>query len=148
MKTILYVDDELNNLEAFKAAFRRDFEVHLASSAEEARIILSTKEIAVLVTDQRMPNETGTQLLRKAVERYPDQIRILITAYSDTEAIVSAINEGYIFKFHQKPWKEEQLRASLLEACNKYNQIVALKAKEKKYKQLLEEITRSNLKKD
>jgi two-component system, sensor histidine kinase and response regulator len=148
MKTVLYVDDEKNNLDAFKAAFRRDFEVHLASSAEEARKILMHHEIAVLVTDQRMPSETGTQLLRKAVATYPDQIRILVTAYSDTEAIVSAVNEGFIFKYHKKPWDEAELRRSLTEACEKYNRIKELTEKERRYKKLIDEINETILKKE
>jgi DNA-binding NtrC family response regulator len=148
MYTILYVDDEVNNLEAFKAAFRRDFRVLLASSAEEARQIMAQHEIAVLVTDQRMPSEKGTQLLRKAVETYPDQIRILVTAYSDMEAIISAINEGYIFKYHKKPWDEEALRNSLNEACENYSHLKELKEKEKHYKELLDEISRNILKRD
>ncbi len=147
MKNVLYVDDEANNLEAFKAAFRRDFDVFLASSADEARQILSDNEIAVLVTDQRMPTETGTQLLKKAVEAYPDQMRILVTAYTDMEAVVSAINEGYIFKYHKKPWDEDALRESLKQACENYNLIKELKAKEYKYKALLDEINRDILNK-
>ncbi len=148
MKTVLYVDDEVNNLEAFKAAFRRDFSVFLASSAEEARQIMAQHEIAVLVTDQRMPAEKGTQLLRKAVETYPNQIRILVTAYSDMEAIISAVNEGYIFKYHKKPWDEEALRNSLHEACKNYKHLKELKEKEKYYKELLDEIGRNIRKKN
>lgn len=141
MKAVLYVDDETNNLEAFKAAFRRDFDVFLASSADEARQILDANEIAVLITDQRMPSETGTQLLRKAVEKYPDQVRVLVTAYSDMEAIVAAVNEGYIFKYHKKPWNEGELRLIIHEACEKYHRIKELKNKEIRYKEILKELS-------
>lgn len=140
MVNVLYVDDEVINLEAFKAAFRRDFQVFTASSAEEARGILNENEIAVLVTDQRMPTETGTQLLKKAVQAYPDQLRILVTAYADTEAIIAAVNEGFIFKYHRKPWNQEDLRDSLHQAASAYQKIKDLKAKEERYKELLKEI--------
>ena len=78
---ILYVDDEENNLFAFKAAFRRYFMVYTTVSADEAKIILAKNEIHVLITDQRMPGTLGTELLAEVVKEYPDQIRILLTAW-------------------------------------------------------------------
>lgn len=110
---VLYVDDEENNLTAFRATFRRDFTVFTAISADAAQIILSENEIHVLITDQRMPGTLGTQLLEKAVSEYPDQIRILLTGFSDMDALSDAINKGQIYKYLQKPWNDEELKETI-----------------------------------
>ena len=113
---VLYVDDELENLNSFKACFRRDFNVILSSSALEARSILESTDIHVLVTDQRMPGTTGVVLLSESVKLYPNVSRILLTGYADFEALVEAINIGRIFKYLEKPWDEEKLKSCILEA--------------------------------
>ena len=80
---VLYVDDEVNNLEAFRATFRRDFNVFTAISAKEAEGILDAEnDIHILITDQRMPLKSGTELLAESVRKYPYQIRILLTAHA------------------------------------------------------------------
>ena len=99
---VLYVDDEENNLVAFKATFRRNFKVFTALSAVDAKNILAENEIHVLITDQRMPVTTGSELLAQAVLDYPDQIRILLTGYSDIDALKDAINLGQIYCYLQK----------------------------------------------
>lgn len=110
---VLYVDDEANNLQSFAAAFRRDFTVFTALSAKDAELILSSNDIHVLITDQRMPVKTGTELLAEAVKKNPDQIRILLTGYTDIEALIDAINNGHIFKYLQKPWNEDELKTAI-----------------------------------
>lgn len=117
---VLYVDDEENNLTAFRATFRRDFTVFTAISADAAQIILSENEIHVLITDQRMPGTLGTQLLEKAVSKYPDQIRILLTGFSDMDALSDAINKGQIYKYLQKPWNDEELKETIRQAHQIY----------------------------
>jgi response regulator RpfG family c-di-GMP phosphodiesterase len=117
---VLYVDDEKANLEAFKACFRRDFEIFLAIGAGEAKTILEKDGIHVIITDQRMPEVLGTELLEFAVRKYPLQSRILLTAYSDMEALAAAVNKGRIFRFLQKPWNEDELRNSIIEAHEVY----------------------------
>jgi response regulator RpfG family c-di-GMP phosphodiesterase len=117
---VIYVDDEENNLLAFKAAFRRDFNVFTALSADDAQIILNTNEIHVLITDQRMPHTLGTELLAKAVKDNPDQIRILLTGFSDIEAIKDAINRGQIYHYLQKPWNNDDLRQTIIDAYEVY----------------------------
>src|SRR3954468_3027827 len=107
---VLYVDDEDNNLLSFKAAFRRDFNVFTAISADEGKKILAQNEIHVLITDQRMPGTLGTELLAQAVKENPDQIRILLTGFSDIEAIKDAVNRGQIYHYLQKPWNDNELR--------------------------------------
>ncbi|MDB5257495.1 MAG: Chemotaxis protein CheY [Chitinophagaceae bacterium] len=118
---VLYVDDEENNLNAFKASFRRDFKVYTAISADDAKVILAETEIHVLITDQRMPGTTGTELLAQAVKDFPDQTRILLTGFSDIEALKDAINLGQIFCYLQKPWNDEELKQTIKRAYQVYN---------------------------
>lgn len=118
---VLYVDDEENNLLAFKASFRRFFNVFTAISADEGKKILAETEIHVLITDQRMPGTLGTELLAQAVKDYPDQIRILLTGFSDIEAIKDAINRGQIYHYLQKPWNDAELQKTISEAFQVYH---------------------------
>lgn len=134
---VLYVDDEENNLLAFKASFRRFFNVFTAISADEGKKILADNEIHVLITDQRMPGTLGTELLAQAVKDYPDQIRILLTGFSDIEAIKDAINRGQIYHYLQKPWNDTELQTTINEAFQVYH----LK---KKQQELSEQLIRTN----
>jgi response regulator RpfG family c-di-GMP phosphodiesterase len=118
--SVLYVDDEENNLIAFKASFRRDFKIYTALSALEAKEILSKNLIHVLITDQRMPVTNGSELLRQAVKENPDQMRILLTGFSDFDALTDAVNEGKIYRYLQKPWDDTELRNVIIEAYEIY----------------------------
>lgn len=103
--TILYVDDEPKNLTAFRASFRRDFRILTAPSGEEAlRLLQEEPAMAVLITDQRMPGMTGVELLAQARALSPDTKRIILTGYSDMQAIVQAINDGQAYYYLTKPW--------------------------------------------
>lgn len=117
---MLYVDDEENNLTAFKASFRRYFNIFTAISAEEGKTVLNQHEIQVLITDQRMPGTLGTELLAQAVKEYPDQVRILLTGFSDIEAIKDAINRGQIYHYLQKPWNDEEVKKTIEDAFKIY----------------------------
>ncbi|MES2513313.1 MAG: response regulator [Bacteroidota bacterium] len=112
---VLYVDDEKDNLRAFTATFRRSFNVITALSSSDAELALANQDIHILITDQRMPVKTGTELLAHAVKKYPDKIRILLTAYADITCLEDAINIGHIYKYFKKPWHEEELRAAIEE---------------------------------
>ncbi|MFK7971482.1 MAG: histidine kinase [Bacteroidia bacterium] len=107
---ILYVDDERQNLVAFKATFRTDFTVHIAQSGQEALDILKKHPVDIVVTDQRMPEMTGVELLTQILEKYPDTIRMVLTGYSDMGAIINAINKGSIYYYIAKPWKPDELK--------------------------------------
>jgi DNA-binding NtrC family response regulator len=121
MKGVLYVDDEINNLNSFKAAFRRDFEIYTASSAKEGRKILDTNEIGVIITDQRMPGMTGIEFLESILPVYPDTIRILLTGFSDINAVMDAINRGQVYKYLVKPWQNDELKMYIENALEIYN---------------------------
>lgn len=146
---VLYVDDEENNLIAFKAAFRRDFKVFTAQSADEARDIVKNNEnFDVIITDQRMPKETGVEFLVSILDSYPDPIRILLTGYSDIEAVIDAINEGQVYRYITKPWNEEDLRNTIKNAAEvhrlrKQNEILLQKLE--KANQQLEFLLRQKL---
>ncbi|MEL6251375.1 MAG: adenylate/guanylate cyclase domain-containing protein [Bacteroidota bacterium] len=131
--TILYVDDEVDNLRVFKAAFRRKYKIELASSAEEGIRILKEKPIDLIITDQRMPEITGVEFLKKVVPLYPDTVRMVLTGYSDLSAIVEAINLGQIYRYIGKPWDEEELNVAIENA----RQLSRLK---KKNRELLAEL--------
>lgn len=117
---VLYVDDEPNNLTSFKASFRRDFQVFTAENAAEGWEILKSNEIAVIITDQRMPEITGVEFLESIIPEYPDPIRILLTGYSDIEAVIDAINKGQVFRYINKPWDEQELKMTIQNAYEYY----------------------------
>ncbi|HEV7381370.1 MAG TPA: response regulator [Dyadobacter sp.] len=108
--SILYVDDEINNLNSFKAAFRRDFKVLLASSGQEGLAMLETNVVHVIITDQRMPEMTGVDFLIEVLKKHTDPIRILLTGYTDINAVIDAVNKGHIYYYLNKPWDEQQLK--------------------------------------
>jgi response regulator RpfG family c-di-GMP phosphodiesterase len=114
--SILYVDDEENNLISFKATFRLKYNVFIAISGADAIDILDKNLIHVIITDQRMPNMTGVEFLEKVIEKYTDPIRILLTGYTDMNAVVDAINKGKIFHYLTKPWNEEELDKTIARA--------------------------------
>jgi len=118
---VLYIDDEVNNLNSFKAAFRRDFEIFTASSAKEGRKILDSQEIGVIITDQRMPGMTGIEFLESILPIYPDTIRILLTGFSDINAVMDAINRGQVYKYLVKPWQNDELKMYIENALEIYN---------------------------
>ncbi|HXD94772.1 MAG TPA: response regulator [Bacteroidia bacterium] len=130
---VLYVDDEENNLNAFKASFRRYFNIYTAVSATEATVILNANQIHVLITDQRMPGTLGTELLAQVVKEYPNQIRILLTGFSDIDAIKDAINRGQIYHYLQKPWNDIELKETIESAFKVYD----LKQKQQKLNEQL-----------
>ena len=118
---VLYVDDEENNLVAFKASFRRYFNIFTAISVDEGQKILAEKEIHILITDQRMPDKLGTDLLAQAVIDFPDQIRILLTGFTDIEALQDAVNRGQIYHYLHKPWIDDKLRTTIEVAYKVYS---------------------------
>ena len=109
MIKVLYIDDELNNLAAFAAAFRRKFEIYTAPSAAEGLKILERNEIHVILSDQRMPEMTGIEFFESIIDKFPAPIRILITGYADIDAVIGAINRGEVYKYLEKPWDEATL---------------------------------------
>ncbi|MDR7129298.1 response regulator RpfG family c-di-GMP phosphodiesterase [Algoriphagus sp. 4150] len=113
---ILYVDDEDNNLQAFKATFRRDYKIFLAINAKDGREILDQEEMDIIITDQRMPEESGVEFLESIIPIHPNPIRILLTGYTDIQAVIDAINKGQVYHYLTKPWEEDYLRTVIKNA--------------------------------
>ncbi|MDB5156335.1 MAG: hupR [Mucilaginibacter sp.] len=130
--TILYVDDEENNLFSFKAAFRIKYQVYTAISGDEALKMLGEKPVHIIITDQRMPNMTGVEFLEKVIEKYPDPMRVLLTGYADMGAVVDAVNKGKIFHYLTKPWNEEELDMTITRAYDAYLEKLRLKEENEK----------------
>ncbi len=110
---ILYVDDEATNRIVFEQTFGKKFRVKAVDSGEKALAILATEPVSVLVTDQRMPTMSGRELLALAKVQSPDTVRIIVTAYSDLEPILSAVNEGLVVRYLIKPWDRAELEGIL-----------------------------------
>ncbi len=115
--SILFVDDEKRILTALRSIFRREYHVHIANSGDEALDILSKNTIDVIVSDQRMPNMLGNELLAKVHQQYPKTMRLLLTGFMDKEAIIKTINEGEIYRFINKPWRNDEIHQTIAEAA-------------------------------
>jgi DNA-binding NtrC family response regulator len=120
---ILLVDDEPEMLFSLRGLLRRDFELYTAQSGPEALEILKRHPVHVIMTDQRMPEMTGVELLRRARGESPEAIRIVFTGYADIKSVVDAINHGQIYRYLTKPWDPDELCAMLHEACAQYDRI-------------------------
>ena len=118
---LMVVDDEPDNLDLLYRTFRRDYQVYKANHAFGALEILDQfGEMAVIISDQRMPEMSGTEFFSRTVERFPDTIRILLTGFTDVEDLVDAINSGQVFKYITKPWNPDKLRALVEQAADTY----------------------------
>ena len=120
-RDLLYVDDELDNLVVFEAAFDDDFNIRSTNSAEKALQILENDLIPVVVADQRMPGMSGTELFGILRQRFPQTKRVLLTGYTDPDAMADAINEGQVFHFVKKPWDRGFLFSILVRAFQAYD---------------------------
>ncbi len=114
---ILLVDDEERILRSLSMLLRTQYQIFATSDGHEALRILQQEKIHVIISDQRMPIMTGTELLSKAKEIAPDTIRILLTGYSDADAALDALNDGEIFRYINKPWGPKELRDTIAQAA-------------------------------
>jgi len=117
---LLIVDDETANLRLLERLFSREFQCLTASSGPEAIRLLEKHDIAILITDQRMPEMTGIELLKQTALLRPHMVRILLTGYTDVEALVEAINSGLVYMYITKPWNNEDLKIRVNRACEHY----------------------------
>jgi len=117
---ILAVDDEQSSLNAIYRTLRREYDVILSLNGQSALEVLKGQKIAVILGDQRMPEMTGVEFFKKSLGVQPGAVRILITGYSDIEAIIQAINEGQIFYYINKPWEPDDLRIIISRAAEQY----------------------------
>src|SRR6185503_920226 len=104
---VLFVDDESENLTLFKLAFGDDFEVLTAAGGAEAIAVLERTDVGVLVSDERMPGMTGIELLSETFRRWPDTVRVIVSAYGDAARLLAAINRGHASEYILKPWNSD-----------------------------------------
>lgn len=107
---ILYVDDERYNLTTFTSTFRKRYTIFSALSGKDAIEILKKENIDIIITDQRMPEMTGLQFLEAVLHEFPSPVRMILTGFSDIEAITNAINNGSVLRYITKPWNEDELK--------------------------------------
>jgi CheY-like chemotaxis protein len=118
---MLVVDDEPDNLDLLYRTFRRDFHVLKAESGIQALQLLSDEgEVAVIISDQRMPEMKGTEFLSRTVPKFPDTMRIILTGFTDVEDLVEAINSGQVYKYITKPWDPNELKTVVQRAAETY----------------------------
>jgi CheY-like chemotaxis protein len=118
---MLVVDDEPDNLDLLYRTFRRDFNVLKAESGVQALEILKAEgEVAVIISDQRMPEMKGTEFLSRTVPEFPDTVRIILTGFTDVEDLVEAINAGQVYKYITKPWDPDELKIVVHRAAETY----------------------------
>ncbi|HSX69768.1 MAG TPA: response regulator [Pseudomonas sp.] len=113
---VMFVDDEERILRSLALQFRRDYEVLVESDPRRALERLKSEPVHVLVSDQRMPQMSGSELLAQAAELQPNAVRILLTGYSDLDAAIEALNSGGIFRYLTKPWEPQEMAATLRQA--------------------------------
>lgn len=119
---MLIIDDEVENLNLLRRTFIREYSVYSADNAKDALIILNEKPgISLIISDQRMAEMTGTEFFKTIAKDRPDIMKILLTAYTDMEALVEAINEGQIYKYITKPWDPEELKLTIKRAFEVYD---------------------------
>jgi len=118
---ILVVDDEVANLRLLKRVLGRDYEVLEADNAAHGLELLAAHDVSLIITDQRMPGMTGVQLLEQSLDVRPHAIKILLTGYTDAEALIGAINEGHVYKYVPKPWDSTELKLTVKRALESYD---------------------------
>src|ERR1051325_7012882 len=117
---VLVVDDEQDNLDAFRFNFGKSFQLLYAASGEQALEIAKAEDVAAVVTDQRMPRMTGLELLRAVRDVRPDAVGIIVTAFTDVEVLIEAINLGRIYRYVTKPWDSKEMRGILTQAAERF----------------------------
>ena len=120
---IMIVDDEVVNLRTLERLFRRDHQVLLAQSGAEALTLLEQHDVALLISDQRMPEMTGIELMKRTVALRPHMVKILLTGYTDVGELIEAINCGLVYRYLTKPWKNDDLRITVGRALENYELI-------------------------
>ncbi|MCA0314755.1 MAG: HD domain-containing protein [Candidatus Melainabacteria bacterium] len=117
---ILVVDDEVPNLRLLRRVLSEDHDIFEATGGKEGLEILEKESISLIITDQRMPSMTGVQLLEQSLTLRPDAIKILLTGYTDVQALIDAINAGHVYKYIPKPWDADELKLTVRRALEAY----------------------------
>lgn len=117
---IMIVDDEPANLRTLERLFRADYQVVTAASGGDALALLEQHDVALLISDQRMPAMTGIELMTRTVALRPQMVKILLTGYTDVGALIEALNSGLVYRYLTKPWNNADLRVTVSRALEHY----------------------------
>ncbi len=143
--TVLCVDDEVNILHSLKRLLRKEsYRVLTASSGADGLKVLKENDVQVVISDQRMPEMSGTEFLAKVKENHPDAIRIVLTGYTEVDSITAAINKGHIYKFILKPWNDQNLKLEIKQGVEQYDLVQSNKRLHEEVMQRNEELKRIN----
>ena len=143
--TVLFVDDEENILNSLKRLLRKEgYRLLTASSGPEALELLGKNDVHVVISDQRMPDMSGTEFFARAREEFPEAIRIILSGYTDVDSITESINKGHIYKFLLKPWNDETLKLEIRQALEQYELRQANKRLHEKVLEQNEELKEMN----
>ncbi|MBI2950861.1 sigma-54-dependent Fis family transcriptional regulator [bacterium] len=126
---ILVVDDETDILDSLRLTFEDDYEVLTAVGGARGLEVLEKSEVAVMIVDQRMPGMSGTEFLARAVPLAPKAIRIMLTGYTDMDALIAAVNSGQIYRYIAKPWEPEALKVDIRRAVESYEMVIELEGR-------------------
>ncbi len=118
---VLLVDDEQDNLDAFRFNFKGSFHLHTALSGAEGLELLEHRDVAVIITDQRMPRMSGTEFLRRARDLRPDAVGIILTAFRDEDVLMEAIKLGHVYRYVLKPWDRDEMQAIVSQALERFH---------------------------
>ncbi|MCB0795685.1 MAG: response regulator [Flavobacteriales bacterium] len=132
---VLFVDDDAPNRQAFQAAFRKVFQVLTAGNREEAWAFLRSRKVDVVIADERMPGTAGHELLKQVKESFPTIRRMVVTGYSDIQAVIKAVNEAGIVRYFPKPWNVDEIARAVRDA---YSEIRSEQEQKALHAQLLE----------
>ncbi|MBI2803939.1 MAG: hybrid sensor histidine kinase/response regulator [Planctomycetes bacterium] len=135
---LLVVDDEPDLVDSVRDLLRFDYRVLGATRASEGLALVEKEDVQIIMSDQRMPEMTGVELLQRVRQSHPDTIRLLFTAYADLGAVIDAINQGNVYRYISKPWETEELKAILRQACEYYEL-------QEERRKLLKEVQAKNL---
>lgn len=120
-RAVLFVDDEQGVLNALKRLLRKeDYRVLTAQSGRQGLTLLENHNVQVIVSDQRMPEMTGTEFLKQAKDMYPETVRVVLSGYADLGSVLDAINKGEVYRFLTKPWNDKELTLSLRQCLEEY----------------------------
>lgn len=124
-KNLLVIDDEIEITKSIYRQFRKKYKVYTATNGQEALALMEKEPIQVVLSDQRMPGMTGVDFFSNIKDKYPNALKLILTGYSDIEAVVGAINEGQVFRYLTKPWNPADLELAVKEAFDKHELITS-----------------------
>src|SRR6516165_3136797 len=137
---LLVVDDEPDVCDSVQDLLRREFRVLKAHSADEGYRLMQEEEVHIVMSDQRMPQITGVELLAKVKSKYPYAVRMLFTGFADLDSVIAAINQGHIFGFLKKPWQPEALETAVRQAAAEYDRLTIVERERERLLELIDDL--------